>query len=237
MTPILLVLALDALARSPPPAIVRLQRASRDAAVSFLYSGLVRGEDPLVLFDDGVHEEWWFGESNLSATLLEANVDRDLISAESAPLPSSPLPEFNSPLLKARAERAEVKVRVLPNVQSLPEPSDGEPVGPATCADDRRGDANRGLCRQLLERVDARRAEMEGALLSLLDPAVTPQLPAIDCAVLLLFMAELHEGLPLPVACSEAVELSVAYGGAKDFHRHVNGVLKAYHEEYGLAAS
>ena len=55
-------------------------------------------------------------------------------------------------------------------------------------------------------------------------------------SVLLLFMAELHEGLPLPVACSEAVELSVAYGGAKDFHRHVNGVLKAYHAHWTTAS-
>ena len=38
--------------------------------------------------------------------------------------------------------------------------------------------------------------------------------------------------VPLPVACKEAVDLSVAYGGMSDSHRYVNGVLGAYAREY-----
>ena len=47
--------------------------------------------------------------------------------------------------------------------------------------------------------------------------------------VLLLFMSELHDGLPLAVACSEAVALSKAYSGAH--HTMVNGVLAAYAQD------
>ena len=42
-------------------------------------------------------------------------------------------------------------------------------------------------------------------------------------SVLLLFLSELCEGLPLPVACKEAVALSVAYGSdEKGSHKYVH---------------
>ena len=256
-----------------PPAIVQIQRATRELSCTFLYSGLVRSCDPLTLFDSGAHQDWWFGSGNLSAALEEASSERTL--SEPAPLPPAPRPSFNSPLLEARARRATPSVRTRPGgLQTLQEPEDAEPIGPATSATDRRGGANRGLCRQQLERVATRRPMLEKALIDLLDPKVAPQLPAFDCAVLLLFMAELHEGLPLPVACrcgrglrlfacirlasprrchvddssvsqpptcshvdsdhdrSEAVDLSVAYGGVGESHRYVNGVLASYTREY-----
>ncbi len=60
-----------------------------------------------------------------------------------------------------------------------------------------------------------------------------PKLPAFDVAVLLLFLSELSSGsLPLAVACSEAVALSIAYGSDEaETHRHVNGLLGSYARE------
>ena len=61
---------------------------------------------------------------------------------------------------------------------------------------------------------------------------VAERLPALDVAVLLLFMAELHPPaeLPIAVACAEAMAVSKAYGG-DEFQRHINGVLASYHRE------
>ena len=87
----------------------------------------------------------------------------------------------------------------------------------------------RALFDGLLEGVGGRRPELERAVLALATPQLQEELPAIDCGVLLLFMSELHDGLPLAVACSEAVALSKAYSGAH--HTMVNGVLAAYAQD------
>jgi transcription termination factor NusB len=151
-----------------------------------------------------------------------------MLSFEGVPIP-------RATVLEARARRAEQTKRVRPGLKGLPEPDVADSMElaePEKSAEDRRGAANRGLCRQQLERVEARRAELEAAIVDLVDAKVLPRLPAIDSAVLMLFMAELHEGLSLPVACSEAVDLSIAYGGMSDSHRYVNGVLGAYAREH-----
>eukprot|EP00966_Prymnesium_polylepis_P206562 4785590-Prymnesium_polylepis.4 len=154
-----------------PPAILKIQGATRELACTFLYSGIVRNSDPLELFDEATHQDWWFGAGNLSAALEDAARERTFSTDEPAPLPPSAPQKFNSPLLEARARRATPTARPLPGgMQPLPEPQDAEPIGPPTYATDRRGGANRGLCRQHLERVAGRRAELEGAILELLDP-------------------------------------------------------------------
>ena len=67
----------------------------------------------------------------------------------------------------------------------------------------------------------------------MLDPLAAPKLPAFDLAIVLLFLSELEgDGLPVPVACNEAVALSVAYSGDEQgSHRHVNGLLASYARE------
>ena len=106
-------------------------------------------------------------------------------------------------------------------------------MGEDTADADVRGRANEALCRQKLEAVGSRRAELEDSLRMLLGAHIAPTLPALDICCLLLCMAELHEGLPVPVAVSEAVALSRAYGdgGDEGYHRHVHGVLASYARE------
>lgn len=154
----------------PPPAIVLIQRATRELSCAFIYSGIVRNCDPLQLFDDQDHQDWWFGSDNLSARLEEAAREREFVP--SAPLPS-PRPAHRSPLLEARAKRATRSKQPLPaNLRQLTEPENAEPIGDPSFATDHRGQANCGLCREQLERVAARRPQLETALQNLLDPKV-----------------------------------------------------------------
>ncbi|KAL1504516.1 hypothetical protein AB1Y20_010918 [Prymnesium parvum] len=146
---------------------------------------------------------------------------------------------FASPSLALRLHEA-AKERAwpaaLPATRRLAEPPGAVPVGEARSAEDRRGGASLAMCRQQLRAVAARRDELEEAIVHLLDPKVAPHFPAFDYAILLLFMSELHEGMQLPVACSEAVDLSLAYSGMDETYRYVNGVLAAYAREYKVKA-
>ena len=227
--------------RGMPAAIVRLHQSSRALALTFLYEGMLRGVDPLTLLEDETHEEWFFS-GNVSATLESAAEDLKWgLSGLSLPPPPPPSTEAAAvPLLANRAERARVKTRVLPadlmNTLSLHGqlPEGAEQVGEDTADADVRGRANEALCKQKLEAVGARRPELEDSLRSLLGAHIAPSLPALDVCCLLLMMAELHEGLPLPVAASEAIALSRTYGdgGEEGYHRHVHGVLASYAREY-----
>ena len=117
---------------------------------------------------------------------------------------------------------------------AVPVPEGAEPDGPATSAADLRGSASRGLVAQKLRALQSRRAELEGAIDAMLDPLAAERMPAFDVAVLLLFLSELEEApdLPVPVACKEAVALSVAaVGDEQNSHRHVNGLISAYARE------
>ncbi|KAL3895936.1 MAG: hypothetical protein SGPRY_013391, partial [Prymnesium sp.] len=148
-----------------PAAIVAIERASRELACSFLYSAIVRDCEPLQLFEDSLHDEWWFGTSNLTASLEEAARES---AAHEMPLPPAARSEFRSPLLEARARRATPSIQR--PLSTLEEPENAEPVGPPTYSPDRRAAANRRLCRQQLQRVSAQRTKLEGAILDLLDP-------------------------------------------------------------------
>ena len=94
-----------------------------------------------------------------------------------------------------------------------PVPDGGELVGEDEVAPDRRSGASRALVGAKLKALHGRRDDLEAAIDDLLDPLVAPSMPAFDIAVLLLFLSEVIDGLPVPVACKEASQLSVAYGG------------------------
>ena len=228
-------------ALSMPPSLIRMERASRECAASFIYEGMIHKCDPLELFDDEQHMSFWFeaGKKQIAAELATANEDRDWASEATAPLPPKPVPTSNSPLLAARAKRAMPTKRLLPGLLQkarLPPgvPEDAVPDGDAVAADDLRSGASRGLVRAKLHALKRRRAEIEDAIDDMLDPLAAPKLPAFDVAVMLLFLSELTEApdLPVPVACKEAVALSRAYSGdEQNSHRHVNGLLASYARE------
>ena len=224
------------------PTLIRMERASRECAASFIYEGIIQKSDPLTLFDDEEHLSFWFesGTKQIHAELATANEDRDWASEATAPLPPKPEPTSNSPLLAARAKRATPTKRLLPGLlqktKKLPPgvPEDAVPEGDAVAADDLRSGASRTLVRAKLEVLQRRRTEMEDAIDDMLDPLAAPKLPAFDVAVMLLFLSELTEApdLPVPVACKEAVALSRAYSGdEQNSHRHVNGILASYARE------
>ena len=76
--------------------------------------------------------------------------------------------------------------------------------------------------------------ELEATIEQMLDPLAAPNMPAFDIAILLLFLSELEAtpDLPVPVACKEAVALSLAFSGDEHgSHRHVNGLLAAFARE------
>ena len=179
-----------------PPSILKLERASRELATSFIYEGLMQRREPLELFDDEDHVSWWFegGAKSMAAELASVAAD-DLVLEENMPQPSSSQPENASPLLAARARRAQRTKRTLPaDLQTAPPvPEGAEPEGPATSAADLRSGASRGLVRAKLQALQPRRAELEAAIDEMLDPLAAPKLPAFDVAVLLLFLSELEE--------------------------------------------
>ncbi len=232
------LLATPSTALALPRAAIRLERASRELAATFIYEGLIRDIDPLELFDSEPHKAFWFDRSPAatSAMLEDAAIDREESFPTRVPLAGDATPDSpqHSPLLKARAKRERSTHRVLPAIRTLGVLPDGaEPEGPATRAADNRAGASRALVRQKLERLAPRRGELERAVHEMLDPLAAPKLPAFDVAVLLLFLSELSSGsLPLAVACSEAVALSIAYGSDEaETHRHVNGLLGSYARE------
>ena len=206
-----LLFSIPAVQRTPP-AIIRLQRATRELSASFLYAGLVRNIEPLDLFHESSHQDWWFGEAhNVTDVLAEASLTNERTFSTAGPLPSRPREAHRSALLEARAQRAEQTARVLPGLKQLqdPAPDGAEPVGPAEAAEDRRDVANRGLCLKQLQSVAARRTKLEAAIVDLVDPRVLPRLPAIDSAILLLFMAEMHTGRARLVLESNCIECPV----------------------------
>ena len=219
------------------PVVVKIERASRTLAATFIYEGLIKGQEPLDLFDDDVHAEFWFerGQAAVASELSDAAVDTDWAKPKPIEQPLEPEQEFNSPLLAARAARARKTVQMpLPTLQSrAPIPEGAEPEGEPTAAKDVRSGASRALVRKKLLALRERRVRLERALDAQLDPMAAPKLPAFDIAVLLLFLCELETAeLPVPVACKEAVELSVAYSGDdQESYRHVQGVLGAYARE------
>lgn len=104
------------------PVVIRIERASRTLAATFVYEGLIQGREPLELFDDRAHLDFWFdqGQAAIAAELEAANVDKDWV-AESKPV-GKPEQKFNSPLLAARAERARKTVQLPPPTLQTPVP-------------------------------------------------------------------------------------------------------------------
>ena len=96
------------------PVIVKIERASRTLAATFVYEGLIQGREPLELFDDRAHMDFWFdrGQAAIAAELDAANIDTDWIS-DAKPI-EQPKQKFNSPLLAARADRARKTVQLPP---------------------------------------------------------------------------------------------------------------------------
>ena len=220
------------------PAVVRLERASRELAATFIYEGICHGRDPLDLFDDSEHQMFWFagGAKRMASELGAAAVERERTPTP-IPQAASPEPESASPLLAARARRARKTVRVVPpSLQPKPPPGlpdDAVPEGEASAAPDQRSKASKALVRMKLLALRERRGVLEAAVDELLDPLAAPNVPAMDVAVMLLFLCEMEaEALPVPVACKEAVALSTAYSGDEQrSHRHVHGILAAYARE------
>ena len=226
------VVAALSFAMKMPPAIIELHRNSREMALTFLYEGLVAEKDPVALFDDKAHQDFYFPGAGYNLTEALDDMARDLDLTLPPPVAAPEPPKSASPLMEARARRAQRTVpRSAPAFERAapPIPEGAEPVGEEEQDADHRGLASAKLCRRLLEGVGGRRPELERAVLALATPQLQEELPAIDCGVLLLFMSELHDGLPLAVACSEAVALSKAYSGAH--HTMVNGVLAAYAQD------
>lgn len=220
-----------------PPALIRLERSSRELAATFIFQGLLQQQDPLILCDDEKHIAWWWsGSSKATADeLAAAAVDRTYDEYEEELSPQVQVPVSASPLVVARAKRATPTKRVLPaDLRTpVPVPDGAVPDGPETSAVDRRSGASRGLVRGKLLALQPHRAALEEAIDEMMDPLAAPKLPAFDVAVLLLFLSELETtDIPVPVACKEAVALSVAYSGDEQkSHRHVNGLLASYARE------
>ena len=218
----------------PSSCVVRLERASRELAATFIFEGLLSAQEPLHLFDDPLHQAYWFEPSTqeLKKDLEDASANRVFAPAPK-PTPKK-RPKPNSPLLAARAERERVKTRLPPpTLQTAPPiPEGAVPVEDERSAPDRRGAASRALVKLKLSTLAERRETLEQAVSEMLDPLAAPKLPAFDVAVLLLFLSEIESGVPVPVACKEAAELSLAYSGDdQQSFRHVQGVLGAYARE------
>ena len=239
----LLLLLPTVTALTLPPSIVRLERASRALAATLIYEGIIQQRDPLALIDDEQHAAWWFegGTKSMAAELAALGAPEREYSTELPPASSAPV-KNNSPLLAARAKRAQQNAATRAasyraNLQTpLPVPEGAVPEGPETAAEDLRSKASKGLTRAKLAALQANRAAYEETIDSMLDPLAAANLPAFDVAVMLLFLSELEasdeEDLPVPVACNEAVALSVAYSGDEQkSHRHINGLLVSYARE------
>jgi len=239
--------AVAALARpkAPSPAIVRLERAARELSTTFVYEGLVRACDPLDLFVDDAHQGFWFeaSKSVVEADLASATIDKTYETAKEVPVKPAEV-ESASPLLAARAKRAQKTKRFVtaaPLQTAAPVPEGAEAVGPEESASDHRTSASKALVQRKLTQLQARRNDLDAAVDEMLDPLVAPDLPAFDVAVLLLFLVEIENGLPVPVACKEAAMLQAAYSGDASSEqksvRHVQGVLNSYAtERLGLRA-
>ena len=223
-----------------PASVVKLERASRELCVTYIYEGLVQRCDPLALFDDQDHQDFWFTGSKkaVAETLKSATIEHDY-----APRPVEPkAKKFNAPLNAKRYERAQKSFTQPPPTlqRARPKglPDDAVPDGPETSAPDRRSDASRGLVRAKLEILRPRRVELEEAIAEQLDPKIAESVPCMDVAILLLFLSEMSaegpggDALPPPVAAKEAVALSVAYSGdEKQSFRYVHGVIGAFARE------
>ena len=243
---LLLALALEhaaALVAKASPTIIRMERAARELAATFIFEGLVQAREPLELFDDPRHQSFWF-EGSKAALESDLRTAADIgEKAYETVRPVAPPSEAElasaSPLLAARARRAQPTKRFVtaaPLQTAAPLPNGAEPLGPAESAPDSRGGASRALVRQKLSELHSRRGQLEAAVGEMLDPLVAPSLPAFDLAVLLLFLSEVAGGLPVPVAAKEAAMLSGAYSGDANgvepqSVRHVQGVLGAYARE------
>ena len=225
------------------PTIVRMERAARELAATFIFEGLVQVREPLEIFDDPRHQSFWF-ESSKAA--LEADLrgaadmgEKTYETVRPVAPPSEEELMSASPLLVARSRRAQPTKRIVtaaPLQAKLKLPAGAEPLGPPESAPDTRSGASRALVRQKLSALHSQRAQLEAAVSEMLDPLVAPSLPAFDLAVLLLFLSELASGLPVPVASKEAAMLSAAYSGdangkEQQSVRHVQGVLGAYARE------
>ena len=221
------------------PAIIKLERASRELAATFVYQGLIQGCDPLELFDNEDHQTFWWDRG---AKAVARELDGAAVEKSYAPTPKAPAVDpgqsFNSPLLANRARRAAKKTTTPPPALQTPPPvpAGAQPEGEATSASDGRSGASRALVRAKLVALSERRHRYEMAIDAQLDPVAAPDLPAFDVALLLLFLCELEvEKLPVPVACKEAVQLSLGY--SEGGHRHVQGILGAYaREQLGYVA-
>ena len=218
--------------------VIKMERSSRELAITFIYEGLIQNRDPLDLFDDADHSDFWFSRSakSLAQTLESATVDREYAPKNVVRRPK----KSNSPLLAARAARAQrTRTAPPPTLQrARPKnlPNDAVPDGPETSAPDRRSGASRGLVRSKLATLASRRVELETAINEHLDPLIAHKVPAMDVAILLLFLSEMGNGdaggLPPAIAAKEAVTLSVAYSGdEQQSFRHVHGILGAYARE------
>lgn len=217
------------------PSVVRLQRASRALAATFIYEGLLRESEPLDLFQESAHATFWFAESAKDTAANLNAAAEDPVDYASLQLPPASPQHSASPLLAARAHRAQRTRRAVPAALQTPPPvpEGAVPDGPATAAADERSGASRALVRAKLLALRSRRLTLEAAIDEMLDPLAAPKLPAFDVAILLLFLSEMEEDdLPVPVACKEAVALSFAFSGDdQNSHRHVNGLLAAYARE------
>ena len=230
-----LLLQLPSCASLASSSIIKMERASHALAATLVYEGLLKRRDPLELMEDSDHLSFWFqdgGAKALSKELSTSNEDR--VYQTDTPLPPQPEPTNNSPLLAARAKRAQrTKLAVPLKKLRVPVPDGAQPEGPETSATDTRSAASRGLVRAKLLALQPRRAELEEAIGVMLNENAATNLPAFDVAVLLVFLSELESStLPVPVICKEAVELSRAYSGDEQgSHRHVNGLLASYARE------
>lgn len=206
-----------------------------ELCASLIYEGIIQQKEPLDLLDDEHHAAWWFegGSTSMATELAALSEDREYVNDA---LPPPPKIQNASPLLAARAQRAQPKRRTLPADLTTPPPvpKGAVPDGPAHAAPDLRSKASRALVRAKLAALQQRRPSLEEAIDAMLDPLAAPKLPAMDVSVLLLFLSELESdaSLPVPVACNEAVALSKAYSGDEQHsYRHVNGLLASYARE------
>ena len=202
----------------PSSAAIKLERASRELAATFIYEAMMQGDHPLALFQEPSHKAFWFERcpAALNAELEAAAVDKHYEVSVPLTPPPSPATESASPLLAARARRAQKKTHVRSQAlqTAVPVPEGAEPTGPAEGGLDRRARASRALVGQMLQRLQPRRDHLEAAIEELLDDDIAHSLPAWDVAVLLLFLSEVTDGLPVPIACKEASALCSTYSDA-----------------------
>ena len=89
------------------PVVVRMERASRSLAATFIFEGLIQARDPLELFEDPGHQSFWFepGPKQIAAVLEAAAEEKELALEERPIAPDAAATESASPLLAARARR------------------------------------------------------------------------------------------------------------------------------------